>query len=744
MGLIKNKGNEPILSDNDKLLGTSEENDKTVNFPLLDVYEYMTITKGIPTSRFATTDIIGLNSANLASGDHLIFYDVTDSSLKKVDAATFLGIQASDISGLGTVTGASGDFVPILDASDGTVKKVDLSELLGGGAGDVTKVGTPQDDQVAVWTGDGTVEGNNDLKWNGTNLIINGGISTNGTVDGRDIANMNLLETDDLSIPVATNRYIDIPNDSSIIFRQGGLTDIITLDGNGVILANLDVEVPASAYSGVWNGSNAVPTKDAVYDKIESLQLSNLTDVGTTTPTSLNVLAADGTNWDSVALTASHIQSGTFADGRISQSSVTQHEAALSIVNANLTDNDVMAVKLARTNGTLGAGEDGYVAKYDNATGKITWAAESGGGASQLSDLSDVNTSTPTNRNVLVADGVDWESRALVEADISDLQTYALDADVVKLTGAQNIAGVKTFTSDVEISTNGSSFADPTRMTFVDFSTGEAARLGFGDDYNTIEAGFGRGMAMHCYNTIYLYGGRELLSALEADADYPNIADVAVQVAIEQGDKSFQVKTLDASPTAPLQIWTNSSDTDVASMSASGDLTVANEAYGVGWNGSLEVPTKDAVYDEMETKITASSTDTLTNKTLDFGNNTVQAVPFHYVYALSDEVSDLTTGTKLTIRAPHAMTVTDVRAHVTTAPTGSGITVDINESGTSILSTKLTIDATEKTSESAATAAVISDSAIADDAELTFDIDAVGSTTTGKGLKVAIIGTYNP
>src|SRR5690606_35718560 len=45
-------------------------------------------------------------------------------------------------------------------------------------------------------------------------------------------------------------------------------------------------------------------------------------------------------------------------------------------------------------------------------------------GATQLSDLSDVNTSTPTNRNVLVADGVDWESRPLVEADISDLKQY--------------------------------------------------------------------------------------------------------------------------------------------------------------------------------------------------------------------------------------------------------------------------------------------------------------------------------
>lgn len=53
--------------------------------------------------------------------------------------------------------------------------------------------------------------------------------------------------------------------------------------------------------------------------------------------------------------------------------------------------------------------------------------ATGGGGASELSDLSDVNTSTPTNRNVLAADGVDFESRALVEADISDLGAYITD-----------------------------------------------------------------------------------------------------------------------------------------------------------------------------------------------------------------------------------------------------------------------------------------------------------------------------
>lgn len=116
-------------------------------------------------------------------------------------------------------------------------------------------------------------------------------------------------------------------------------------------------------------------------------------------------------------------------------------------------------------------------------------------------------------------------------------------------------------------------------------------------------------------------------------------------------------------------------------------------------------------------------------------------VPRCIPIAVGDETTALTTGTaKVTFRMPHAMTLTEVRASVTTAPTGSTLVVDINESGSTILSTKLSIDASEKTSTTAATAAVISDTALADDAEITIDIDQVGSTIAGAGLKVYLIG----
>lgn len=108
---------------------------------------------------------------------------------------------------------------------------------------------------------------------------------------------------------------------------------------------------------------------------------------------------------------------------------------------------------------------------------------------------------------------------------------------------------------------------------------------------------------------------------------------------------------------------------------------------------------------------------------------------------MSDETTALTTGTKVTIRMPYAFTITEVRASVTTAPTGGTLLgIDIKESGTTIFSTKPTFDASEKTTTTAATANVLSDTSLADDAEMTFIVDTVGSTIAGAGLKAYLIG----
>ena len=107
----------------------------------------------------------------------------------------------------------------------------------------------------------------------------------------------------------------------------------------------------------------------------------------------------------------------------------------------------------------------------------------------------------------------------------------------------------------------------------------------------------------------------------------------------------------------------------------------------------------------------------------------------------SDLVTTITTGTTVAyFRAPSDILLTEVRASLLTASTSGAVTVDINVDGSSILSTLLTIDQDEKTSVTAATPAVIdpSSSTIANDAEVTIDIDGAG--TGALGLIVTFIG----
>lgn len=111
--------------------------------------------------------------------------------------------------------------------------------------------------------------------------------------------------------------------------------------------------------------------------------------------------------------------------------------------------------------------------------------------------------------------------------------------------------------------------------------------------------------------------------------------------------------------------------------------------------------------------------------------------------ACSDESTALTAGTaKVTFRMPYTLKLTAARASLSTASSSGLVTVDINEGGASIFSTPLTIDASEKTSTTAATPAVLGDLTLADDSEMTVDIDGAG--TGAKGLKITLIGNLPP
>ena len=185
-------------------------------------------------------------------------------------------------------------------------------------------------------------------------------------------------------------------------------------------------------------------------------------------------------------------------------------------------------------------------------------------------------------------------------------------------------------------------------------------------------------------------------------------------------------------------------------ITTSGTITIGGALIAAnGGTGQTSYSTGDILYASGATALSKLAVGSDTHVLTLAGGVPTWAAPAtpanptqNIIVAASDETTALTTGTaKVTFRMPYAFTLTAVRASVTTAPVGSVLTVDINEAGSTILSTKITIDASEKTSTTAATPPVISDSALADDAEITVDIDTVGSGTAGAGLKVTLIGT---
>jgi len=172
------------------------------------------------------------------------------------------------------------------------------------------------------------------------------------------------------------------------------------------------------------------------------------------------------------------------------------------------------------------------------------------------------------------------------------------------------------------------------------------------------------------------------------------------------------------------------------------DTSLLLKFIGAGGNKQLELTnngiTVNAAY-------TLPNTDGTANQVLTTNGAGVaswSAQPEVIQAACSDETTNLTTGTaKVTFRMPYAMTLTEVRASLSTAQTaGALLTVDINLNGTSVLGTKLTFDNNEKTTVTAATPATIVTSALTDDGEITVDIDAVG-TAGARGLKITLIGT---
>ena len=99
------------------------------------------------------------------------------TSAQIADDAITLAKMASGTDGAMLTYDASGNPVAITgtDGQVATSAGADaVSAFEAAAGGDVSKVGTPANNEVGIWTGDGTIEGDSDLTYDGTTLTVSG------------------------------------------------------------------------------------------------------------------------------------------------------------------------------------------------------------------------------------------------------------------------------------------------------------------------------------------------------------------------------------------------------------------------------------------------------------------------------------------------------------------------------------------------------------------------------------------
>lgn len=341
-----------------------------------------------------------------------------------------------------------------------------------GGSGDVTKVGTPVDNEIGVWTGDGTLEGDANFTWDGSNLTIGtGGIFIKEQADAQaDVAGYGQLWvntatpnelwfTNDAGTDVqlgaagsdekvkidavATAGYIGAASSDGVLrtgspisYTDGG--DYVTLDiaTDGINDTHIDWGTGVNQVSAV-----DIPIADGgaiiTATEVEGALQENRTAIDLNT----THRGSSGTDHSDVVLNTTHRTSDgsdhTYIDQDVTSGSSptftrTNITGTLSIARGGTGQTTAQAAINALTQ--VSGATDEYVLTKDTATGNAIWKVASGGGASTALD----NLASVAINTSLVSDTADTDS--LGSATNEWLNLYIGDAGKIYLGLGQDIS----------------------------------------------------------------------------------------------------------------------------------------------------------------------------------------------------------------------------------------------------------------------------------------------------------------
>lgn len=151
-----------------------------------------------------------------------------------------------------------------VSAAEGATGVIEVT--IPGATGDVVKVGTPVNNQVGVWTGDGTIEGDADLTFDTATNTLATSLITATTVT----ANLTGNVTGNVSGNAAT------------VTTNANLTGDVTSVGNATTLTN--APVIAKVLTGYVSGAGTVAATDSILQAIQKLNGNDSTNANLTGP----------------------------------------------------------------------------------------------------------------------------------------------------------------------------------------------------------------------------------------------------------------------------------------------------------------------------------------------------------------------------------------------------------------------------------------------------------------------------
>lgn len=159
-----------LLGDNDRI----NFGDSLNSYIHFDGSEsvWVATTENIRLNSEGATEAIQFKVGTQTTATSVLFMDSTNAQLTRYFGD---GSIRNFKYGGGARTAGAATFMAAWDA-DGNL----IEETLPSGGGDVTKVGTPVNNEIGVWTGDGTIEGDSLLTWDGLDFGVDGKIKALG------------------------------------------------------------------------------------------------------------------------------------------------------------------------------------------------------------------------------------------------------------------------------------------------------------------------------------------------------------------------------------------------------------------------------------------------------------------------------------------------------------------------------------------------------------------------------------